>query len=118
MVRCLQTACAVLYIIIFKLPIFQTYVSHHWRDYFSKGISDFINFPHDLYVNDKYYVPEIYIGQKDMMNPSKFPFHQYGKVKYFLARKDNKIVGRIAAIDNKNYNSYHHCKVGFWFLIS
>ncbi len=81
---------------------------------FQKGISDFINFPHDLYVNDKYYVPEIYIGQKDMMNPSKFPFHQYGKVKYFLARKDNKIVGRIAAIDNKNYNSYHHCKVGFF----
>ena len=81
---------------------------------FEKGISDFINFPHDLYYNDKCYVPEIYMGQKDMMNPKKYPFHQYGKVKYFLAKKGGKIVGRIAAIDNKNYNNHHKSNVGFF----
>ncbi|MBK8669846.1 MAG: GNAT family N-acetyltransferase [Saprospiraceae bacterium] len=81
---------------------------------FGSGISEFINFPHDLYKDDKNYVPEIYIGQKDMMNPNKFPFHKYGKVKYFLAKKDGKIVGRIAAIHNPNYNKHHHCKVGFF----
>ncbi|MBK8519207.1 MAG: GNAT family N-acetyltransferase [Saprospiraceae bacterium] len=81
---------------------------------FKKGISDFINFPHDLYKNDTSYVPEIFIGQKDMMNPEKYPFHLYGKVKYFLAKKDGNIVGRIAAIDNTNYNSHHSCKVGFF----
>lgn len=79
-----------------------------------KGISDFINFPHDLYEHDPYYVPEIYIGQKDMLDPKKFPFHQYGKAKYYLAYKDNKIAGRIAAIDNKNYNKYHQSEVGFF----
>lgn len=81
---------------------------------FDKGISDFINFPHDLYADDPVYVPEIYIGQKDMMNPKKYPFHKYGKVKYFLAEKEGKIVGRIAAIDNTNYNRHHQCKVGFF----
>ena len=81
---------------------------------FEKGISDFINFPHDLYQDDKCYVPEIYIGQKDMMNPAKYPFHQYGKVKYFLAKKDGNIVGRIAAINNPNYNKHHKSSVGFF----
>jgi GNAT superfamily N-acetyltransferase len=48
------------------------------------------------------------------MNPKKYPFHKYGKVKYFLAEKEGKIVGRIAAIDNTNYNRHHQCKVGFF----
>ncbi|MCZ2101817.1 MAG: hypothetical protein LC107_09805 [Chitinophagales bacterium] len=81
---------------------------------FDKGINDFINFPHDLYKDDPNYVPEIFIGQKDMMNPKKYPFHLYGKVKYFLAKKNNQIVGRIAAIDNPNYNHHFNCKVGFF----
>lgn len=81
---------------------------------FEKGISDFINFPHDLYRDDKCYVPEIYMGQKDMLNPAKYPFHQYGKVKYFLAKNEGKIVGRIAAIDNTNYNKHHKSNVGFF----
>jgi GNAT superfamily N-acetyltransferase len=81
---------------------------------FKNGIEKFINFPHDLYKDDKYYVPEIFIGQKDMMNPAKFPFHLYGSVKYYLAKKDGKIAGRIAAIQNPNYNTHHNCKVGFF----
>ena len=80
---------------------------------FEKGISEFINFPHDLYADDKFYVPEIYIGQKDMMNPDKYPFHQYGNVRYYIAKKNNKVVGRIAAINNTNYNLHHDSKVGF-----
>jgi GNAT superfamily N-acetyltransferase len=81
---------------------------------FKDGISDFINFPHDLYKDDPFYVPEIFIGQKDMMNPDKYPFHKYGKVKYFLAQKNGKTVGRIAAINNTNYNRHHKCSVGFF----
>ena len=81
---------------------------------FDNGIADFINFPHDLYEGDPNYVPEIFIGQKDMMNPAKYPFHKYGKVKYYLAVKNGKTVGRIAAIQNSNYNNHHHCKVGFF----
>jgi len=81
---------------------------------FKDGISEFINFPHDLYKDDPYYVPEIYMGQKDMMNPDKYPFHKYGKVKYYLAHKNGKIAGRIAAINNTNYNRHHSSNVGFF----
>lgn len=81
---------------------------------FEKGIGEFIDFPHELYKDDPNYVPEIYIGQKDMMNPKKYPFHQYGKARYYLAMKNGKTAGRIAAISNPNYNSHHNCKVGFF----
>lgn len=79
-----------------------------------KGIADFINFPHDLYENDPYYVPEIFMGQKDMLDPKKYPFHLYGTAKYFLAMEGHKIVGRVAAIDNTNYNKHFKSKIGFF----
>lgn len=81
---------------------------------FKKGISEFINFPHDLYKDDANYVPEIFMGQKDMMNPDKYPFYKYGTAKFYLAKKDGKIVGRIAAIHNPNYNAHFNSKVGFF----
>lgn len=81
---------------------------------YGKEIDKFINFPHDLHANDPNYVPEIFLGQKDLMNPKKHPFHQYGKARYFLAYKNGKIAGRIAAIENPNYNDFHDCNVGFF----
>jgi len=81
---------------------------------FGKEIGKFINFPHDLYANDPNYTPEIFIGQKDMMDPKKFPFHKYGNVKYYIATQNDKIVGRIAAINNPHYNQHHKSNVGFF----
>jgi hypothetical protein len=80
----------------------------------AKDIKAFIDFPHDLHKNDPHYVPEIFIGQKDMMDPKKFPFHYYGQAKYFLAKRDGVILGRIAAIDNPKYNEVHKSSAGFF----
>lgn len=79
-----------------------------------KEIYAFIDFCHDLYAGDKNYVPEIFMGQKDMFNKEKYPFHENGKVQCYLAYQDNKIVGRIAAIKNPPYNDYHKSNIGFF----
>ncbi len=81
---------------------------------FEKGIGEFIDFPHELHKNDPNYVPEIFIGQKDMMNPKKFPFFLFGQAKFFLAKRDGIIVGRIAAIDNPRYNELFNSSIGFF----
>ncbi len=74
----------------------------------------FIDFPHDLYQDDENYVPEVYMGQKDLLNPSKNPFFQHSEVCLYLAKSGNSIVGRIAAILNRNYNKHHDGNVGFF----
>jgi len=79
-----------------------------------KEIIQFIDFAHDLYANDKNYVPEIFMGQKDMFNPKKYPFFESGSAQCFLAYENNKIVGRIAAIKNPRYNEYHESNIGFF----
>ncbi|MGZ3884985.1 MAG: hypothetical protein ACXVPQ_09475 [Bacteroidia bacterium] len=69
----------------------------------TKKIKDFIDFPHELHKNDKNYVPELYLAQKDLLDPKKHPFFEHSSLDLFLAYKDGKVAGRIAAIKNNNH---------------
>ncbi|NIJ53155.1 hypothetical protein [Dyadobacter arcticus] len=80
----------------------------------SKELASFIDYPHSLYQNDKNYVPELFIAQKDMLTPGKHPFHEHSEIKLFLAYDDSKIIGRIAAIFNNNYNAFANELDGFF----
>ena len=79
-----------------------------------KLLKEYIDFPHHLYEGDDRYVPELYMSQKDMFNRNKNPFFEHSEVASFLAKRSGKIVGRISAILNRNYNAYHNCQVGFF----
>ena len=72
----------------------------------AKKLGLFIDFPHELYKGDKNYVPELYLAQKDLLSPHKHPFFEHSKLDLFLAYKNNKIVGRIAAIRNNNHHKF------------
>jgi GNAT superfamily N-acetyltransferase len=74
----------------------------------------FIDFPHDLYEGDPNYVPEIFIGQQELLDEKKNPFFQHSKAQLFLALKGGKVVGRIAAIRNNEYNRFAHANVGYF----
>lgn len=77
-----------------------------------KDLKKFIDFPHDLYANDPNYVPELFLAQKDLLDKKKHPFFLHSEAEFFLAIKDNKVVGRIAAIKNNNFNEYTDRNVG------
>ncbi len=79
-----------------------------------KGKKAFVNFPHDLYADDPNYVPEIFMGQMDILDEKKYPFFNYGTAELWLAYQDEKIVGRIASIDNTNYNQHFKTQTGFF----
>lgn len=74
----------------------------------------FIDFPHELYQGDPNYVPEIYLGQKELLSEKKNPFFRHSKVQLFLAYNGKKIVGRIAAIRNNEYNKFAEANVGYF----
>ncbi|RCH56003.1 hypothetical protein DJ568_04445 [Mucilaginibacter hurinus] len=77
-----------------------------------KELAAFIDFPHELYKNDPNYVPELFIAQKDLL--TTHPFHKHSALQPFLAYKDGKIVGRIAAIVNNNHNKFNNSNDGFF----
>ncbi len=80
-----------------------------------KQLKEFIDFPHELYKSDLNYVPELYVGQKELLwKGDKHPFYEHSSSKLFLARSNGKIVGRIAAIINTNHIAYVNKQEGFF----
>lgn len=66
----------------------------------SKEYKDFVHFPFSLYKDSKYWVPPISNEELNTMDKSKNPVFKNAEAEYFLAYKNDKIVGRIAAIVN------------------
>ncbi|MEJ2902654.1 hypothetical protein [Pedobacter panaciterrae] len=77
-----------------------------------KQLGQFIDFPHDLYKGDSNYVPELFIAQRDLL--TTHPFHKHSSLQCFLLFEGDKIIGRIAAILNNNYNIFNSANDGFF----
>jgi len=65
-----------------------------------KNEKDFVMFPFELYRDCEYWVPPIINEEIDAMDTNKNPVFKNAEAEFYLAYKDNKIVGRIAAIVN------------------
>ncbi len=65
-----------------------------------KEFTQFVNFPNSLYKNNSYYVPAITKEELNAIIPNENPVYNNANAEFYLAYKNNKIVGRIAAIAN------------------
>lgn len=80
-------------------------------------VKRFVELPHRLYRDCPQWVPLLNIDAYTYLNRRKHPFHEHSDVDFFLAARDGRDVGRIAAIENKPYNEYHRTrKANFYFF--
>ncbi len=68
---------------------------HHKKDFLQ-----FIKFPNELYKDNPYYVPAIIKEELTALIKEENPVYNNAKAAFYLAKKDNKVVGRVAAIIN------------------
>ncbi len=68
-----------------------------------RDLKKFIQFPINLYKDNPYYVPSMFIDEINLFNKKKNPAYAFSETKLFLAYKDGKIVGRIAGLINHAY---------------
>jgi GNAT superfamily N-acetyltransferase len=66
-------------------------------------IKAFINFPDELYKDHPCFVPSLRFDESATLSPEKNPAFDYCEARYWLAYKNNKVVGRIAGIINNAY---------------
>jgi len=79
-----------------------------------RDLEKFIAFPYDLHRGDPLWVPQLRMDVRTLLSTKKNPFFQHAEATYFLARRNGKLVGRIAAIKNDAHNKEHGDKVGFY----
>ena len=93
-------------------------MSIHIKEVKSKhDLEAFIKFPMNLYKDNQYYVPPFINEEKETLDVSKNPVFKDAAARYFLAEKEGKIVGRVAAIINwQEVNKQEKKKMRFgWF---
>lgn len=80
-------------------------------------LKQFVTFPFQLYKNNPYWVPPLIKDELETLDKTKNPVFKNAEADYFLAKKDGKIVGRIAVIINHlEVNEIGKKKVRFgWF---
>ena len=66
-----------------------------------KELKQFVKFPFSLYKGNKYWVPPIISEEVESFDKLKNPVFEHADARFFLALKDGKIVGRVAAIVNR-----------------
>ena len=71
----------------------------------TKGqLKRFVRFGNELYKGNPYYVPDLYSDEMATLRKDRNAAFEFCEADYFLAYKDGKLVGRIAAILNKRAN--------------
>ena len=76
----------------------------------SKSLDTFIQFHYDLYRGNPYDVPNLYMDEKNTLSKDKNAAFDFCEADYFLAYKDGKVAGRVAAIINNRANETWNCK--------
>lgn len=70
-----------------------------------KDLKTFIDFHYDLYEGNEYDVPNLFSDDMNTLSKDKNAAFEFCEAEYFLAYKDGKLAGRVAAIINHKANN-------------
>ena len=82
-----------------------------------RELKHFVKFQYSLYEENKFWVPPLRSDEMKSLRKDKNPAFDFCDAKYWLAYKNEEIVGRIAGIINKKYNEKWNAKTARfgWF---
>jgi len=78
-----------------------------------KDFKTFYKFPFKLYKDDLYWIPPFWYEFKDFFKKNN-PFWSHAECKLFIAKKKNKVVGRISAIIDYKFCETVGKKIGYF----
>jgi hypothetical protein len=77
-------------------------------------MTEFIDFPWKIYADHSNWVPPLKAEVRRLLDARQHPFWKFSERALFLARRGKEVVGRIAAIVDRNYNEFHGERMGIW----
>lgn len=80
-----------------------------------RDLRRFVDLPYRLYDRERYpnWVPPLRVTVYDGLN-ERSPFYKEAARECFLAWRGDRVVGRVAAIENRAAMRFHDNRVGFW----
>ncbi len=79
-----------------------------------KELKTFVDYPYQLYKNDRYWVPPLKRDVYKLLDRQKNPFWKHAEREMFLAYRSKRIAGRICAIIDYNFIEFWNEKTGYF----
>jgi hypothetical protein len=76
-------------------------------------LQEFVNLPYRLHGGTPW-IPPLKLERYAYLNRRLNPFFKHGDAELFLARRDGRVVGRISAQYDRNFNAFHDNRWGFF----
>ena len=82
-----------------------------------KAVKDFLELPFQIYQDSSQWVPPFAHEARRQLHRGKNPYFDHSEALFLLAYNDvDQPIGRLAILDNQNYNEFHLAKTAFFFL--
>ena len=79
-------------------------------------VRQFLHLPFDLYRDVPQWVPPLAPDARRMLDRRRHPFYRNSAAAFFLAVDGGRAVGRLAVLDNADYNAFNHEHSAFFCL--
>ena len=79
-----------------------------------RDLADFVALPYALHARDPRWTPPLRRDVRTLLDPAKNPFWEHASRELFLARAGGRVVGRVAAIDDRLHLETHGDGAGFF----
>jgi hypothetical protein len=79
----------------------------------------FLSLPFQIYRATPQWVPPLEMDARRMLDHRSHPFYDHSQASFFLAYsgpQNNQLAGRLAVLDNCNYNEFNHEQTAFFYL--
>lgn len=79
-------------------------------------VNSFVNYPFSLYSKSHYWIPPLVDSVRSSLNPEIHPFYKHSSAAFYVAENpaNGEILGRLAVLNNANYNRYKGSKTAFF----
>lgn len=79
-----------------------------------RAFNYFIDLPYMIQAGNPNWVPPLRVQQKEILDTERNPTYRHARIRRFVAYRDGKPAGRIAAIDDDIHNTTHHERATLW----
>jgi hypothetical protein len=79
-----------------------------------REIRRFVDYMYERNAADPRWVPPLRLGEHERLNPKKNPFFAHASVELMLAWRGDRVVGRIAAIDDRLHQEAHRDNIAMF----
>ena len=73
-----------------------------------QALNQFVELPFRICAAESHWVPPLRIAVKELLDRKKHPFYKNADAEFFLARRNGRVVGRIAAVVDRAHNRFHN----------